>query len=77
MSNIEVSDIRNRTSGESVSFQIALGNRRQDFSLQTNLPTKEQARKYLLQNWPTIRQMARDRVENQPVKDGAIKLAMI
>lgn len=77
MSNIDVSNVRNPDIGESISFQIAHGNRRQEFSLETNLPTKEQARKYLLQNWPTIRQMARDRVEGETIKAGEIKLAMI
>ena len=43
---------------QSVSFQIANGNARQGCILQTNFPTKVQAQKYLLTNWPIIEKMA-------------------
>src|SRR5450631_503492 len=45
---------------QTVSFQIANGNARQHCILQTRLPTKVQAQKYLLTNWPIIEKMARD-----------------
>jgi hypothetical protein len=62
---------------QAVSFQIANGNMRQSFRLQTNLPTKAQAQKYLLTNWPTIEKMARDALATGTVEDGQIKLAMV
>jgi hypothetical protein len=61
---------------QTVSFQIANGNARQLFTLQTMLPTKLQAQKYLLANWPTIERMARDALATGTVEDGQIKLVM-
>jgi hypothetical protein len=62
---------------QSVSFQIANGNARQRCILQTKLPTKLQAQKYLLTNWPTIEKMARDALATGTFEDGEIKLVMI
>jgi hypothetical protein len=62
---------------QSVSFQIANGNARQRCVLQTKLPTKVQAEKYLLTNWPIIEKMARDALATGTFEDGEIKLAMI
>ena len=62
---------------QTVSFQIANGNARQGCILQTNLPTKVQAQKYLLTNWPTIEKMARDALAAGTFEDGKIKLVMI
>ena len=62
---------------QTVSFQIAHGNARQSCILQTKLPTKEQAQKYLLTNWPTIEKMARDALASGNLEDGQIKLVMI
>ena len=45
---------------QAVSFQIANGNTRQQCLLQTSFPTKVQAQKYLLTNWPIIEKMARE-----------------
>jgi hypothetical protein len=45
---------------QAVSFQIADGNTRRRCILQTRLPMKIQAKKYLLANWPLIEKMARD-----------------
>jgi hypothetical protein len=45
---------------QSVSFQIAHGNGRYACSLQTEFPTRAQAKKYLLANWPQIEKKARD-----------------
>ena len=61
---------------QSVSFQIANGNARQDCKLQTTFPTKLQAQKYLLANWPTIERMARDALAAGAIEDGQIKLMM-
>jgi hypothetical protein len=61
---------------QTVSFQIANGNTRQDCILQTNFPTKVQAQKYLLSNWPTIEKMARDALAAGTVEGGQIKLMM-
>ena len=61
---------------QTVSFQIANGNARQDCMLQTTFPTKVQAQKYLLANWPTIERMARDALTAGAVEDGQIKLVM-
>jgi hypothetical protein len=61
---------------QAVSFQIANGNARQDCILQTTFPTKLQAHKYLLTNWPTIEKMAREALATGPVAGGPIKLAM-
>ena len=61
---------------QSVSFQIANGNARQDCMLQTTFPTKVQAQKYLLANWPTIERMARDALAAGAIEDGQIKLMM-
>lgn len=61
---------------QSVFFQIANGNARQDCMLQTTFPTKVQAQKYLLANWPTIERMARDALAAGAIEDGQIKLMM-
>jgi len=60
-----------------VSFQIANGNARQNCSLQTRLPTKVQAQRYLLTHWPVIEKMARDALATGAIEDGQIKLVMI
>jgi hypothetical protein len=62
---------------QTVSFQIANGNTRQRCSLQTRLPTKVQAQKYLLTYWPIIEKMARDALAAGTLEDGQIKLVMI
>ncbi len=62
---------------QSVSFQIANGNLRQRCILQTGLPTKEQAQKYLLTNWSTIEKMARDALAAGTIEDGEIRLVMV
>jgi len=62
---------------QAVSFQIANGNARQSCVLQTNLPTKVQAQKYLLANWPAVEKMARDALATGAVEDGQIKLIMV
>jgi hypothetical protein len=62
---------------QTVSFQIANGNARQRCILQTKLPTKIQAQKYLLTNWPTIEKMARDALVAGTLEDGEIKLVMM
>jgi hypothetical protein len=62
---------------QAVSFQIANGNARQSCLLQTNLPTKVQAHKYLLANWPAVEKMARDALATGAVGDGQIKLIMV
>ena len=62
---------------QTVSFQIANGNARQGCILQTNFPTKVQAQKYLLTNWPIIEKMARDALATGIFEDGQIKLVMI
>ena len=61
----------------SVSFQIAHGTERHDCILKTKFPTKEQAKKYLLSNWPTIERLARDAVATGHVKDGQVRLVML
>jgi hypothetical protein len=61
---------------QTVSFQIANGNARQSCILQTKLPTKAQAQKYLLTNWPIIEKMARDALATGTLEDGQIKLVM-
>ena len=66
-----------REGQQSISFQIANGNARQGCILQTSFPTKLQAQKYLLANWPIIEKMARDALAAGTVEDGQIKLAMI
>jgi hypothetical protein len=62
---------------QTVTFQIANGNARQSCSLQTRLPTKVQAQKYLLAHWPIIEKMARDALAAGTLEDGQIKLVMI
>ena len=59
---------------QKVSFQIANGNARQTCILQTELPTKVQAQKYLMANWPIIEKMARDALAAGAIDDGAIRL---
>ncbi len=66
-----------REGPQSVSFQIANGNARQRCILQTELPTKVQAQKYLLSNWSIIEKMARDALAAGIIEDGEIKLVMI
>jgi hypothetical protein len=62
---------------QAISFQIANGNVRQSCILQTSLPTKIQAQKYLLANWPAIEKMARDALAAGAIEGGQIKLEMI
>ncbi|MBA2402835.1 MAG: hypothetical protein H0V72_29890 [Bradyrhizobium sp.] len=62
---------------QAVSFQIANGNARQHCILQTDLPTKALAQKYLLTNWLAIEKMARAALATGNIEDGQIKLAMI
>ena len=61
---------------QAVSFQIANGNVRQRCVLQTQMPTKLQAQKYLLTNWTIIEKMARDALATGTFEDGEIKLAL-
>jgi hypothetical protein len=61
---------------QAVSFQIANGNARQSCVLQTELPTKALAQKYLLANWPVIEKMARDALAAGNLEDGQVKLVM-
>jgi hypothetical protein len=49
---------------------------RQRCVLQTELPTKLQAHKYLLTNWTTIEKMARDALAAGSVENGEIRLVM-
>ena len=62
---------------QAVSFQIANGNARQLCVLQTLLPTKAEAQRYLLANWPIIERMARDALATGAVEGGQIKLMMV
>ena len=62
---------------QSVTFQIANGNMRQRCVLQTRLPTKVQAQKYLLTNWPIIEKMARNALAKGTFEGAQIKLVMI
>jgi len=62
---------------QAVTFQIANGNARQDCILQTKFPTKVEAQKYLLANWPTIEKMARNALAVGTIENGQIKLVMI
>jgi len=62
---------------QTVSFQIANGNARQHCILQTKLPTKVQAQKYLLTHWPIIEKMARDALATGTIENGQIKLVML
>jgi hypothetical protein len=61
---------------QAVSFQIANGNARQSCVLQTSFPTKAQAQKHLLTNWPIVERMARDALARGIFEDGQIKLVM-
>jgi len=62
---------------QAVSFQIANGNTRQGCILQTKFPTKYEAQRYLLSNWPTIEKMARDAIAAGSFESGQIKLVMM
>jgi len=62
---------------QTVSFQIANGNARQGCILQTKFPTKVEAQKYLLTNWPIIEKMARNALAKGTFEGGQIKLVMI
>ncbi len=62
---------------QAVSFQIANGNARQGCILQTGLPTKALAQKYLLANWTIVEKMARDALAAGDLEDGQIKLVLI
>ncbi|WP_315758976.1 MULTISPECIES: hypothetical protein [unclassified Bradyrhizobium] len=59
---------------QEVFFQIANGNARQTCVLQTAFPTKLQAHKYPMANWPTIGKMARDALAAGAIEDGEIRL---
>ncbi len=61
---------------QAVSFLIANGNARQRCILQTGLPTKALAQKYLLANWSVIEKMARDALAAGNLDDGQIKIVM-
>ncbi len=61
---------------QAVGFQIANGNTRQNCILQTNLPTKVQAQRYLLANWPAVEKMARDALALGKIENGEIRLVI-
>jgi hypothetical protein len=61
---------------QAVSFQIADGNTRRSCILQTKLPTKVQAQRYLMANWPVIEKMAREAVATRPGGNDQIKLVI-
>lgn len=61
----------------SVSFQIAHGTDRQNCILKTHFPTKDQAKKYLLSNWPLIENRARDAIADGAIENGKVRLGMI
>jgi hypothetical protein len=61
---------------QSVSFQIADGNKRQDCVLKTKFPTQLQANKYLMTNWPTIERLARDAMTAGNIKNGRVRLVV-
>ncbi len=65
-----------REGPQAVSFEIANGNMRQRFVLQTGLPTKAEAQKYLLMNWSMIEKMARDALAAGTIEEGEIRLVM-
>ena len=65
-----------REGPQAVSFQIANGNARQRCVLQTRLPTKAEAQKYLLTNWSIVEKMAHDALAAGTIEDGEIKLVM-
>jgi hypothetical protein len=62
---------------QSVSFQIADGNKRQECVLKTKFLTRHQASKYLMANWPTIERLARDAMTAGNIKDGRVRLMML
>ena len=62
---------------QAVTFQIANGNMRQRCVLQTGLPTKLLAQKYLLANWLVVEKMAREALALGIPEDGEIKLVMV
>lgn len=66
-----------REGPQAVSFEIANGNVRQRFILQTRLPTKAEAQKYLLINWSMIEKMAREALAAGALEEGEIKLVMV
>jgi hypothetical protein len=61
---------------QSVSFQIANGNGRQACTLKTKFSTEQQARRYLMANWPTVEKLAREALASGSFEDGQIKLMM-
>ena len=61
---------------QAVSFQIANGTARQRCVLQTELPTKALAQKFLLANWPVVEKMAREALAAGNLEDGQVKLVM-
>jgi hypothetical protein len=65
-----------REGPQSVSFQIAHGNARYACSLQTDLPTQGQAKRYLLTHWLQVEKMARDYLESTAYDGGDVKLVM-
>lgn len=73
----EPSEQERREGPQAVSFEIANGNLRQRCILQTDLPTKLLAQKYLLTNWLVIERMARAALVTGNLEDGQIKLGMI
>lgn len=62
---------------QSVSFQIADGNKRQECVLKTKFPTQIQANRYLMTNWPTIERLARDAMTTGNIKNGHVRLVML
>jgi len=73
----EPSEQERREGPQAVSFQIANGNLRQHCILQTDLPSKLLAQKYLLTNWLAIERMARAALATGNLEDGQIKLGML
>lgn len=77
---MQISSAKVATSTEgpqSISFNIADGNRRLACTLQTHFPTRAQAEKYFRANWHLLEPNARTKVQAGEVKDGKITLVMI
>ena len=77
LQNAFVTEREIREGPQAVSFQIANGNARQRCVLQTRLPTKAEAQKYLLTNWSIVEKMARDALAAGTIEDGEIKLVVV
>ena len=65
-----------QSDGYTFFFQIATGGERRACCVKVDAPDVHEASALFRQNWPVIKSMARDGIENGDIDDGVITVVM-